>query len=848
MINNTLSTLLEKEVFPFVDKPSRYIGGELHSVRKDPNGRTTAALIFPDLYEVGISNVGLKILYDILNRDDRFACERAYAPWEDMEAILRAKSIPLFTLESRRPIGEFDVIGITFQYELLYSNFLNILDMSGVPFRSKDRQENHPYVFGGGPVSCNLEPVAPFLDAVCVGDGESRIVLMCEAVHNGKKAGKSRALILKDLSMIPGVYVPGLYEEIETEGYTLIKGPKVRRYSEPDLNAIDFVTKQIVPNLQAVQDRAVIEVTRGCTRGCRFCQAGTTYRPVRERSVNEILSLARDAIRQTGYREFSLISLSISDYSGLTTLIESLDKQFSSHGVSFSLPSLRLDTFTFELAQKVKEIRKSGLTFAVEGGTQAIRDAINKGVEEHELIEVIRIAKEGGWKSVKLYFMIGLPGTTVDEEIEGIAALVKKIVSHYPRMGITVSVAVFIPKPHTPFQWDGQLAPQIGMDAFHKLIGLLRPNRNVNIRYNNPHLSWLEGVFSRGDRKLANALEVAFQKGARFDGWNDRINLDIWRASFAECGINADFYLSAKPVGQVFPWNSIDSAVNEQFLIDERAKAAGLKLTQDCREGCVNDCGTCDFSELEPVLAEKAGEKAHEAIVIDENFLDNVQIDRLPLVLCRFSYERIGPLKYLSPIDLEEHLSRALIRANLPVVYTKGFNPHIRIDMGWALPVGFSSLYEVAELELSNNIDPTAFRDRLNAELPQGIKVIEADIKILPAPRISRVAKEHYIEFSINNTIPEASIREALEKSKTYEKVTSKATKIISLPDYIRSIAFKDSKIIINYQQKESGARIQDIIDGLTGYDVRKAVTLDPTVLRRYSLWYDKEIELIQVK
>ena len=526
---------IEKEILPFVEKPSRYIGGEWNAEIKNHTGKTSIALIYPDLYEVGISNIGLKILYHILNSREDIVCERAYAPWADMEEYLRRLSLPLFSLETKTPLGDFDILGFSFQYELLYTNFLNMLDLSGIPFQSKDRSGQMPFIIAGGPVTPNLEPIAPFLDAVCVGDGETVIVQMVDAIKNGKLSKKSRLEILESLARIEGVYVPSLYREMEENGMIVLDGKKVRRAIECDLEKIDFVTKQILPNLQAVQDRAVVEAARGCTRGCRFCQAGIAYRPVRERSLDNILEITRQAVKKTGYREFSLISLSISDYSALIPLIENLDAQFSRHGVSFSLPSLRLDTFTLDLAKKVKEVRKSGLTFAVEGGSQQIRDAINKGVSEEELIKVVQIAKSLEWKSVKLYFMIGLPETGAADEIEGIAALVERVARDARGMNITVSVAVFIPKPHTPFQWEAQMLPEAGMEAFRKLIGLMKRHRNINIRYNNPYLSYIEGIFSRGDRGLG-AIETAFRKGARFDGWNDRINLEIWNEAFRETG------------------------------------------------------------------------------------------------------------------------------------------------------------------------------------------------------------------------------------------------------------------------------------------------------------------------
>jgi radical SAM family uncharacterized protein/radical SAM-linked protein len=824
-----LSEILEKEILPFVDKPGRYCGGETNSIIKEHTGRTKIALIYPDVYEVGISNIGLKILYDILNREESIVCERAFSPWLDMEKFLREKGLPLFSLETKTPLSGFDILGISFQYELLYTNFLNILDLSGIPFYSKDRTQNHPFIIGGGPVSGNLEPVAPFLDAVCVGDGESRILEMSKIIREAKARGTSRQSVLKQLSEIEGVYVPGLYEEKEEDGYLVPKGKMVKRYIEPDLNAIEFVENQILPNVQAVQDRAVIEAARGCTRGCRFCQAGMTYRPVRERSVNQILSIARSAIEHTGYREFSLISLSVSDYSELTVLIESLDRQFSGHGISFSLPSLRLDSFSLDLAQKVKEIRKSGLTFAVEGGTQAIRDSINKGVEESELLKVIGIAKGLGWKSVKLYFMIGLPFTTIPEEINGIAELIQKMVWLNRGISITVSVALFIPKPHTPFQWEKQGDPEEANLEFKRLIQILKKNRNVNIRFNNPFLSAIEGIFSRGDRRLSRAIEIAFRKGARFDGWNDQMNFGLWKEAFLEAGVSGDFYLRQKPLFAELPWDFVNTGAAKEFFVKELEKASRLELTEDCRDACVNSCGTCDFQEVKPMLAIQ-----RESPIIDENFLRYVRLDNAPKFVCRFLYTKQGAQKYTSPTDLEELFSRTLIRADLPIVFTKGFNPHIRVEMNWALPIGFESVYEVAEIELASSVSEAEWLKKMNAELPAGIRVLQASVNAIPCAKLSKKAKEHFVLFEIESPLDEKTILENREKAVSFEKITAKASKIINLKDSIQSLSVTNGRMAVTYFQKEGGARIQDIIAGLLGLDVRQAVVYHPIIKKRY--------------
>ncbi len=825
--------IIEKEILPFVDKPARYVGGELNSIVKDNKGKTTIALIYPDIYEIGISNVGLKILYDILNRKNYIACERVYSPWIDMEQFLREKKISLFSLESKTPLARFDILGFTFQYELLYTNFLNILDLSGVPLYSKERNGSHPFVIAGGPVSGNLEPVAHFLDAVCIGDGESRIIEMVEVITRGKEKGRARSAILYDLSMIEGVYVPPLYVEKEENGYIIPVGKSIRRYSEPDLGKIPYVTAQILPHIQAVQDRAVLEVARGCGRGCRFCQAGVYYRPPRERTVKNLMKLSTEIIKKTGYREISLISLSISDYSDLQALIRAMDSQLSSHGVSFSLPSLRIDSFTLELARKVKEIRKSGLTFAVEGGTQAVRDAINKNVTEEELIKVIKIAYELGWKSVKLYFMIGLCSHERGVEISEIENLAMRIDSAVRGIKITLSVALFIPRPHTPFQWYGQMAAGHAREDFHDMIGFFKNKRNINIRYNDPEMSELEGVLCKGDRRLSLVIEKAFRKGARFDGWGDKFDLRLWKSAFEETGIDPLFYLKEKGTDAVLPWDFIIPGVTKRYLIKEKEKAASRIATGNCSPDCTNYCGNCNFKSEKPRFVKKTlGEKYKT----DKRFLNRVLIDSKPRFVCRFLYTKTNNMRYLGPIDLEEVFERAFIRANIPIVYTRGFNPHLRVEMGWALPVGLSSNYEIAEIELSEKIRKKRLKTLLNMELPAGLKIIKIDLKALPSPKFTRICREHFVRFSFNSEFSEPVLLAKVKTMGEYMKAGMKGEKSINLNDYFKSIEFSGKRVFFTFIQKEGGARIRDFITYFTGMDARQSMTLEPLVERRFAV------------
>ncbi|OHD56698.1 MAG: hypothetical protein A2Y33_14750 [Spirochaetes bacterium GWF1_51_8] len=823
-----LRTELFEEILPFVDKPLRYTGGEINSTVKDWNGRTSVALIYPDTYEVGAPNIGLRILYHLLNQKDEYVCERAYSPWTDMDAALRAKGMPLFSLETHTPLNCFDILGFSFQYELLYTNFLNILDLCGIKFRSRERTDGDPYIFAGGPASVNLEPVADFLDAVCIGDGETRIVEMSRVVREGKLAGKPREAILRDLAEIPGVYVPMFYDVRKSDGFLIADGPRVRRYIEPDLNKIDFPVCQIVPYLKTVQDRAVVEIMRGCGRGCRFCQAGFFYRPVRERDLSNIVNIAKESILCTGHNEFSLISLSVSDYSNIAKLLPALEKQFTPKGISFSLPSMRIDSFNVDLARSVKTIRSSGLTFAVEGGTQALRDRINKNVTEEELVRVTAIARELGWRSVKLYFMIGLPGWKEIDEIQGIAALIQRLMSEVPKTAITVSVAVFVPKPHTPFQWEEQMPADRAKEEFHRLIGMFRRNGRVNIRYNNPYVSRIEGVFSRGDRALSGAVEAAFGKGARFDGWSEFFSHDLWTEVFHGMGIDEDVYLRQREPGSEVPWAPVDSGIDDSYQMNELKLSADGGTTPDCRDKC-GVCGTCDFETVKTDDAE-----IQDDAVFDESFLSNIDVFRTENAGCiRFLYRKQGILRFMSQIDLEQTLCRAFVRANIPVKFTEGFNKHIRLEMGWALPIGFGSEYEVSQIEVNQAIDPDEFTARMNSVLPDDLR-ISASKHVEKQNRINRAAHEQMIEFRFRIPSSRAEVSGLYEKNREFKKVTPKGEKIIDLKDFILSLNFEEDEAVAVYRQADGGARIQDIIEALTGMDTRQAVRLNPQVDYRY--------------
>ena len=594
------------KLFSRVQKATHYSGGELNSVIKNPESVDIRyAFAFPDTYEVGMSHLGMKILYHILNKREDTYCERVFAPWIDMEEEMRKEGVPLFTNETYTPVKEFDFLGITLQYEMCYSNVLNMLDLAGIPLLSSERGENDPFVNGGGPCAYNAEPLADIFDFFTMGEGEEVIGELMDAYKEWKKEGGSRRDYLKKIAQIEGIYVPSFYDVTYNEDGTIKsmvpncpEAPeKVKKRIVSDLDSVVYPDKFIVPFSDIVHDRSNIEVFRGCIRGCRFCQAGMIYRPVREKSADTLVKDACALINSTGYEEMGLSSLSTSDYTQLEALTDRLLELTEKEKVSLSLPSLRVDNFSLDLMQRVQKVRKSGLTFAPEAGSQRMRDVINKNVSEEDLIKSATLAFEGGWNTVKLYFMIGLPYEEL-EDIAGIARLAEKVVDCYYEsektnkrrpVSVTLSVASFVPKPFTPFQW----AAQDTMDTLgEKQLFLKNEIRNRKIKYNyhQSDVSVLEGVFARGDRKLGKVLLRAHELGCKLDGWNECFNLEAWKQAFDDCGIDMAFYTRERSYDEILPWDIVDIGVSRRFMMEENEKAKKAAVTPNCREKC-SGCG-----------------------------------------------------------------------------------------------------------------------------------------------------------------------------------------------------------------------------------------------------------------
>ena len=611
--NNFMRKLaLSDEILLKISQPARYIGGEVNMVKKDPSKVAVRfAMCFPDVYEIGMSHLGIQILYDMFNRRDDVYCERVYSPWMDLDPIMREQKIPLFVVESQDPIKKFDFLGITIQYEMCYTNILQVLELSQIPLHAEDRTEEDPIVIGGGPCTYNPEPIAPFFDLFYMGEGEVVYYDLIDRYKEIKARGGSRQEFLEMAAQIPGIYVPGFYDVTYKEDGTIEAmtpnnphAPQtVSKQLVMDMSDTWYPEKPVVPYLRATQDRVVLEIMRGCIRGCRFCQAGMVYRPVRERSLEELKRLARTMLKSTGHEEISLSSLSSSDYTKLEGIVNFLIDEFDGKGVNVSLPSLRIDAFSLDVMSKVQDVKKSSLTFAPEAGSQRLRNVINKGLTEENILNGSAEAFKGGWNRVKLYFMLGLPTETV-EDMQGIAELSEKVAEVYydtvpkeqrhGKVQVTASTSFFVPKPFTPFQW----APMCTKEQFlerasivnHRMKEMLN-KKSLRYNWHEADVTVLEGVLARGDRKVAAVIEEAYRKGAIYDSWSEYFNNDIWMKAFETCGVDIDFYTTReRSLDEVFPWDFIDAGVTKDFLKREWANAQAETVTPNCRMRC-SGCG-----------------------------------------------------------------------------------------------------------------------------------------------------------------------------------------------------------------------------------------------------------------
>jgi radical SAM family uncharacterized protein/radical SAM-linked protein len=788
-----------EDFLPLVQKPARYIDSEMNAYHKDLSSvRTKFCLFFPDTYEVGMSHLGLRILYDILNKRDDTACERVFSPWTDYEERLRAAGRPLTSLESNTPLHSFDLLGISLQYELSYTNILTGLELGRIPLRSKDRTAAHPIVVAGGPCVVNPEPLADFIDVFFVGEAEDAVLELVDL----KQQFPDRQEYLHALSKRDGFYIPAL------------GASTVRRRFLRNLDEAPYPDRPLLPLLKPIHDRVTVEVARGCIRGCRFCQAGIIYRPFRERGPERVKDILRESLACTGYEELSLASLSSGDYSAIEPLIVELMETYRQSRVSVSLPSLRVGTLTPAIIEAIASTRKTGFTLAPEAGTERLRRVINKPVSDEDLLRAAETVFRNGWNVLKLYFMIGLP-TESDEDLDGIVRLGSELLSRGKAVSkrhlqINISVSTFVPKPHTPFQWFGQ-APieEIRRKQAYLAKGLRK--RGINLKLHDPKTSLLEGAFARGDRSLGGVTESAVRKGCRFDGWSECFDLSKWEEAFADCGIDLPAFAGRTfPLDLPLPWDYVQTGVTKKFLREEYERAVAGELTANCRTEC-SHCG----------IGCKGGGMPGFGTVPGQEIKTQVHQRTLAAVpemttRIRMRYTKTGRVRFLSHLDFMTLFHRACLRAGVPVAFSQGFNPHPKIAFGPALSVGIESEAEYLDIETDPFVNPEDIKKRLNRNLPEGIRIEEVRAVPRTAPSLSGSICRYEYEVEVPSELA-TGLPERIEKFLARPSViVTRESRSKEIRSCIQSVqqapSGTTSKVAIVLQdQDQIKPRIQDV-------------------------------------
>lgn len=802
-----------------VRKPGRYCGGEFNMIKKDHNKvDVKICLIYPDIYDIGMSFYGYQLLYHLVNAKKSFVAERSYSPWFDMEELMRLENLPLFSLETLTPLSEFDLLGFTLQYEMTYTNILNILDLSKIPIFSKNRGEEDPIIIAGGSGSVNPEPIRDFIDIFVIGDGEEIIIQLMEKIKKYKQQNYKRDDILRHLSSPKdGIYVPKYFQKNEYVIANKIKSLSKENYS----------IKPLVPIKEIVQDRLSLEVQRGCTAGCRFCQAGMIYRPIRERPYSELAKYTKDALKNTGYETVSLLSLSTTNYTGLRPYFSLTKKYFNDNNISVSLPSLRLDSFNSKIVDDINNQKKSGITFAPEAGTQRLRDVINKNITEEDLFSSVKVALENNYKTLKFYFMIGLP-TETDEDIAGIVDLIKRISTmskSYGRIRINVSISTFIPKPLTPFQWEKQLLPEETDRIIHYLRNELK-NTKVKLMTNDPYESLIESVVSRGDDKLNLVIYDVWKNGGKFDAWSEKFDKDLWLNALKKYDIDPLKYTSEKNINDPLPWDFIDFGIKRDFLIEEREKAFKLESTIDCRDGCYF-CGVCN-KDLKMLQNNK---NIHNDEEVDESKLkleieEENKLKDAEEWIVRMKFAKAGLIKYITHHDLFRIFQRSINMLNLPIKYSQGFNRRPKISFGFPIPMSYAAFEEYVDMIFLRSISD--IESQFNKVLPEGLKIISQAQIERKTPSIMIDTKEIIYKVKFYSDIDTDKIKNKyfdLRKNDNLKikRKNKKKVKEINLREFIKDLEFGENYIIIKYKVVNSKtARVVELLKLLFGEDIPK--------------------------
>lgn len=799
-------SLLKKVV-----KPACYIGNEFNSVKKNWNDDSfKTALVFPDAYVVGESSLSLKILYDLLNKNPDFIAERFFTPAIDFENKLLENKMPLLSMENFRPLKDFDIAGFTIQHEFTYTNILSVLNLSGLKFKAEERDEKDPIICAGGPGAYNPEPIAPIFDFFYLGEVEDTIVEVFELIRKLKKENKSKDEILEAISAYEGIYVPKFYAfSYDNEGViTAVESHKnktVKKQVIKDFDKICPPVNQLVPYVETIHDRVVVEIFRGCTRGCRFCQAGMIYRPVRERSLDNILKYAKESIKNTGFEEISFVSLNCADYSNIVPLIFKIKNELKN--VSISLPSLRVDGFTEELAEALSAGKRSSLTFAPEAGSQRLRDRINKIATEEDILNALITAKKFGWKQAKLYFMIGLPDETY-EDLDAIVELVRKILKE-TGFSLNISVATFVPKPHTPYQWYGQIPMEEAINRIMYLRKRLKHGR-IKLSFHNIKQSFIEATLSRADRRIFEVIQKAFNSGCRFDGWSDNFNFDAWISAFAECGLSPEYYAGRKlEYDGITPWDHISCGVSKKFLIEEDMKSKAGAVTYDCRWNKCSQCGVCPEFNVKNILKEK---------VRAEKFNFERQMDsKNDTARYRIKYSKGDELRFIGHLDFLRLLVKIINRADLPVAYKGQFHPRMRISASHPLSLFYTSCAEYIDIELKEHLKEAELMEIFRKQFPKGIEVLEVKRITSSEKSLMQCFKEVDYEVSLKNNVEkiDKAIKELLKTDKVFLK---RKNKEINIENNLKSLKYdrKKDRLFIALKISENGSiKPTDILDML---------------------------------